>query len=487
MAWGDEEDGKQALLDALMYGGRDEEQPAPAPVATAAQPVAPAAPPMASASPSASPDDDYLKVPQWNPPTRPASLDTMQGQIAKDQGAVSQYGKPLDPNAYKPSVGRRLLGSLFAGMMQFGHVPGALQNGEDAIWAKYNQAEADRQKNLKAATEQLASDRDQYNTQDRDWQNNMNNYERGYNYQNLAYERGITARDRQAQEQQRLAAIKPGSAHPQDPNNPLGDWVGVNLKGEQTNANEERDKWLKTPQGIAAQRDADVTRLKLTGDDAKYYRANGKLREPAPQTNIRMPSAESEMLHDWEAAFKKQYGRAPNATEIEQYKRGGRGSGNGSMSDAQSRIIIQKKNDDMAKAQRAYQNAMSLAENDDDRQKAEDDYLDSAETAQRAFEEQIRQKTGNEIDPYDIRGALKSSLHGGQPAQQQPKPTQPQPAPTQPQRQQQSAPQQATATLPTPKQPGQKLDADTARKFLAAAKGDKDKARQLAKQQKFSF
>jgi hypothetical protein len=132
--------------------------------------------------------------------------------------------------------------------------------------------------------------------------------------------------NRAAQEQQRLQGIAPGSEAPDDPNNPLGTWSARTIGGQKI-AVQAPDRFTKSPAGISAQREADVKRLGLKGDEAKYYRANGKLKEPTATTNVHIPSAESQEYNDWKKQFTQETGHAPTAADTQTYRHGGAGKG----------------------------------------------------------------------------------------------------------------------------------------------------------------
>jgi hypothetical protein len=199
---------------------------------------------------------------------------------------------------------------------------------------------------------------------DQDFERNLQQY----NSQLSAQRNASLAADRQAQEQQRLQGIAPGTEAPDDPNNPLGGWHATTVGGKQVALQGPPYKWAKSPVGVAAQRDADVKRLGLTGDDAKFYRANGKLKEPSPTTNIRMPSAESEELGMWRSAFRRDNGREPNAQEIASFKHGGGGGGPKTRgTPAQFSSLTKQTQDAYAKAEKGYRDSLALAQTDEDR------------------------------------------------------------------------------------------------------------------------
>lgn len=279
-----------------------------------------------------SPDDDFLKPIPYNPPSRPTGLDQAARQEQADEQAWQQASTPLNRADYKPSIGRRIAGALAGAMVAAGsRNPTAGYNiATNVVDAPYNRAAQTREDALGTATQKLADDRASFSQQDRDYENSLTQYDRSFNAQNLAQDRAERAanlgREQRAQEASRLAAIAPGTQQPDDPDNPMGSWHAVTVGGKKISMSGPPDTWLKTPQGIDAQRDSEVKRLGLTGNDAKFYRANGKLREPPPTTNIRIPSEGFQQYEDWRSSFRRENGRAPNASEIAAY---GRKSGNG--------------------------------------------------------------------------------------------------------------------------------------------------------------
>lgn len=134
---------------------------------------------------------------------------------------------------------------------------------------------------------------------------------------------GLTAeRDARAQQLKEQGQKFVAGSEQEDPNSPTG-WTAQTLGGERkpfTPAGSQKQTDAEKHAAIMKQREQDVKELGLTGDDAKYYRANGKLREPG--TNIHVPSAEASEYQDWKAAYKRENGKDPDAKAIESYKRG---------------------------------------------------------------------------------------------------------------------------------------------------------------------
>jgi hypothetical protein len=137
----------------------------------------------------------------------------------------------------------------------------------------------------------------------------------------------MQAADDYKQETARIRALGTGEKfvagrEKEDPNSPTG-WISQTFDGEwkpYTPPQSYKNTKAEDRAQIMRQREEDVKRLGLTGDEAKYYRANGKLKEPG--TNIHVPSAAAEAFHDWKAAFQRDNGRAPNAQEISDYQHG---------------------------------------------------------------------------------------------------------------------------------------------------------------------
>lgn len=234
----------------------------------------------------------------------------------------------VDPSKYKPSGGRRVLAGLAAGLAAAGHNPNATQIGESIRNQPLSRAQAQNAP-VVAADRQALSDLHDRNTQTRQ---NFNDEVSQYGLQerdmrNKGYVAGQEAQAaaRTQNAATRAAAVIPTTMRPKDPANPLGEWVGKNGKGQDVGGLPAPDNYLKTPQGKAALVEDNIKKWGLTGEDAKYYRVNGKLKEPGATNNFRMPSAESDEYNDW----KKSLGHTPTADEIRGYrsKNGGAGGG----------------------------------------------------------------------------------------------------------------------------------------------------------------
>jgi hypothetical protein len=133
----------------------------------------------------------------------------------------------------------------------------------------------------------------------------------------LAQNREALAKIKQTSEEKFVA----GSEH-EDPNSPTG-YVAQTFAGEwkpytppQTYKNTKGEDLTE----LNKVREAEADRIGLKGEDRKYYVLNGKLKEPGNTTHVHVPSAELERYQEWKAAFRKEYGRDPNAEEIREQK-----------------------------------------------------------------------------------------------------------------------------------------------------------------------
>jgi hypothetical protein len=380
--------------------------------------------------------------PTYSPSPLPSLPNQHLDQYQQYEQTLQKPAPSLNDPQYKPHWYERLAGGLTGAMVGYKNPELGVKVGTGVTDRRFDTATQDYQNQQNTARQGMQDYRTQQQDAGQQFEKQLqlhNANESDYNTQERAYQGQVTANDRQAQEKDRLAKYNEEDAQPDDPKNLLGGWHVTNAGGQTVRLPGPPKGREADPNVIAARRTADVQRLNLKGDDAKFYQANGKLREPAPNVNIKQEPAGTQ---EWNA-YTKSLGHEPNTQEVLNFKRNQTG-GSGKLSDSASRLIIQKKNDDMAKAQRAYHRAMADAATDADKQSAEDDFLDDAETAQRAYEEQINQKTGQEVEPFDIRGALKASLHGGG----QPQQTPPQQAPQQPQAQPAAPSQPKAAPAP---------------------------------------
>jgi hypothetical protein len=491
MAWGDDEEQQgDGLTASLVYGSKED--------GTEAQPAAPA-----MALPGAQPAQGDFSTgegatgggmarasatnrepvpPTYNPTPVPTVPDRREDQFQQFEKTLQAPAPSRNDAALKPKWYERLAGGVSGAMVGFQNPELGVKVGSGVTDRRFNTATEDYQHKQDTARQGMTDLRAERQDANQAFEQRMQIHNAGttdYNAQERAYQGQVMAKDRAAQEQQRLQAIAPGSEQPDDPKNPMGTWHATTIGGQPMKLNQPPDRWLNSSQGKqeqeSARREALVRDNRLTGADAKYVRVNGKLREPSPTTNIHIPSAEAEKYHDMKSAFHKENGRDPNLSELQSIMQGEHARG--SMKKADADAIIAARNKGFEKAQQAYHKAIASAETDQDRQEAENDYLDAAETVQHGYEDRLRSKTGNDIEPFDIRGALGASLHGAKP-QSQPAPAQAQPqaqqaAPAQPQ---QAAPQQQK---PATAAPAQRFN--VAKWKAANPKGDVNKAIAAAK------
>lgn len=204
-------------------------------------------------------------------PETPAPSGNGTGQQLSDLPTPPKYAppdgidKPISPDdpRYKPSWARRLLGSLAAGAMAYGHQPGALQAGEAAINAPYNRAEGARES-------QLSAYNDEYQKSMGDFNNRlaMSREER-----ERANE-GSLATERNAKAAKYENAIDPNSIE-QDQS---GQWMGTTYGGKKVQTSQP--KWFKgnqsddkTPDGRTKLADQQG----LKGDTRTRYILTGKM------------------------------------------------------------------------------------------------------------------------------------------------------------------------------------------------------------------
>jgi hypothetical protein len=292
-----------SLGNLLTYGAKSDEETTGQPnsqpnvKSDASAPIAPAAhvqavmdqttvkpgqtpPATVQAASTASPIP--IQPPSFSGPD-PDELQALQQQKAKDS-VVSNVA---------PKWWERLAGGLSAGAMAFGRVPGAVEAGQNVTNRGKNAAEEQRQGRLNADDVGIQA-----------WQDGQRNAQQSFNNQHTAFEDQDRAQsrrqldaDRAAQESQRTQGIAPGTETPDDPKNPLGGWHATTVGGKQIALQGPPDKWSKSPEGIQAVRDKYIKDHNLTGDDGKFYSANGKLKETSP-TNIKIPSEGQQAYND---------------------------------------------------------------------------------------------------------------------------------------------------------------------------------------------
>ncbi len=272
---------------------------------------------------TASDPDDLPAAPKYMAPDAAAGK-AISARISAD----SQVTNPDDPSV-KPSIGRRIAAGLAAAAMQFGHVPGAFEAGQGIVTAKFDQAEAARRGRLAADQQDLQGYKAQQAQGDQDYARSLGEYSA-----NLQAYKDRTGRQKEeALEQQRLGGVDEATLAPDDAANPLGTWHGANLRGEPVTGIAAPDKFLKTPAGVMAVRGQEADRLSLAGDDRKFYMANGKLAEPKPITNIRVPRQPSEgeqAYGDAKAAWTAQNpGKRPTMSDLMAIRRAADGKDGG--------------------------------------------------------------------------------------------------------------------------------------------------------------
>ncbi|HEY1808842.1 MAG TPA: hypothetical protein VGG42_09785 [Acidobacteriaceae bacterium] len=403
--------------------------PSAAPNTTPPLPVVTSAP----LSSSNGNDDDALHARTYNPtplPPMPAS------RYADEQRLETQLATPPPNRAdYKPSIGRRIGGSIAAALVGMGthNAEQGLQVGESAIDAPWDRAqEAYRQKQAQTQ-QQLNAVREGEDLEGREWERGLQQHNAGesdYNTSERAYQGQVMARDRAAQEKQRLQGVAPGTEQPDDPQNKMGGWHATTVGGQAIKLNGPPDSWLKTPEGKAASQaasgDALIRNLKangtqLTPEDEKYIRVNGKLREPSPTTTIHNePAGKAE----WDA-YVKSLGHDPTTQEVINFKRNAPGGGSTANKNLLDRIESQK-NTAISKARQQYGQGK-------DPSYTLDDYLDDWQAAQDNYEDRLGTTTGQNIphtevrDHVDSKGVWKTDGKGG--AAPAPQPSAAAPAP----------------------------------------------------------
>lgn len=303
---GDDDPQSSSLSSLLTYGANSDEETVGQPN-SAPNVKSDASAPNASASHVAAvtpgqPPTQASQAPTYNPPDM-SGLATAQGQLNKD----------MQPVTVKPKWWERLAGGLSAGAMAFDHMPDALEAGRSVTNRGQNASDAVQTKKIAADRSAIQAWQDGQKQQQQDFQNKNT----AYRSQQEGARTDSLNSDRAAQESQRNQAVAPGSETPDDPKNPLGTWHATTVDGKPITLQGPPDKWAKSPAGVAAQRDADVERLKLTGDDAKFYRANGKLKEPGAVTNVHVPSEGQQAYNDALSAWRTDNpGKKPTLSDL---------------------------------------------------------------------------------------------------------------------------------------------------------------------------
>ena len=428
---GEDEDGPHAdtLGSLLTYGANsDEETPgqpnsAPNVKSDASAPMAPTAH-VQSAIASAMPDGGGTPTRLAPPPvTQPAMPIAPTVDLAARQKLTDQLGKDQVPTQVAPKWWERALGGLTAGAMAFGKVPGAVEAGQGVT--NRGQTAEEQQRQGRVAADQTAIDA---------WNDGQKQQQQVFQDQHTAFEdkdradsRAALNADRASQESQRQQAVAPGSETPDDPKNPLGTWHATTVGGNPIALQGPPDKWTKTPAGIAAQRDADVARLKLTGDDAKFYRANGKLKEPGATTNVHVPSEGQQAYNDALLSWKQDNpGKRPSLSDLRSIRAAADGrpdapSGPKRGTAGQFSDLDKQTQADYAKAQATYRAVAAGAADNNDRQQAATDL--AAENARIGAEHSQRLRDLGGIPAEDARAGATQPAAGG--IQKAPKPNTP--------------------------------------------------------------
>ncbi len=394
MAWDDddsENDDRGGVVNTLLYGSGPEDDPAEAgpyqAARTPATTVSPVGPAGALGARAAQEDQDPT-LPTYNPTSLPAPPTP---QLAQERQYEQQLtAAPPNRNDYKPSIGRRIGSSIAGALVGFGtrNAGEGMNVGLSAEDAPFNRAQQEYQQKTEAAQRGLGAMRTGQEMQERDWENQLQAHNAGvqdYNAQERAYQGQVTARDRAAQEKQRLQGIAPGTEQPDDPKNPMGTWHATTVGGQPIKLNSPPDSWKNSSEGKDAyentRREKLVTDNNLTGDDAKYVRVNGKLKEPG--TTIKNEPAGKAEYDDYVNAL----GHPPTAQEALEWKHGpGRGNGAGAgMSKNLAVRIESQKQTAIDKARQQYGTGTDPSYTLDDYlgewQQAQDDYEDKISTA----------------------------------------------------------------------------------------------------------
>lgn len=343
-----------------------------------------------------------VTVPTYTPPDR-SNLQAWERQQQTDSVPISR----TDPSV-KPNWKDRLVAGLGTAMMTFGRVPGASEAGDAALWQRYNNAEQQRQGRLAADNAGVAAARGDIAAKDQDWERGL----QSTNSQIQAGRYNAYEADRYARANRDNAQIAPESLQPDDPKNPMGSWTGKTVAGQPVKLSGPPDSWLKSPAGVAATRAKYIQDNHLTGDDAKFFQATGKLAPRFAPRQPREPSAEEIRYADWKHAFRQQYGRDPNADEMARFGKVPEGPGPKNIPPATAARINDAKNKAMKTAQDDYQAALQSAKTDKDRAAAKTDLQTALQAAQNDYEEDI-QAAGGQPEHWTVGDDLQFRKEGG--------------------------------------------------------------------------
>lgn len=469
---------QQADGDEQSYLGANQEQsPTPAQSVSGADDEATYADPQqadAGEQTSAGPDDESSYLSPIKAPSLPNFRPYVDESVNAQKLAEAKHG--FDPNAYKPSVARRIAAGFagFAGGAGSRNPAEGLSVGREITSAPLRHAQAAEAQRESGIQQDMANDRQQNqqirdaNQQDAD---RYNMEEHDMLNQSRAQQANARATDYAAQAAARRNAPDSNGWQPDDPNNPLGSYHATSVSGQPLKSATAPASVQKSPAYLIAQRRQQGTAQGLTGEDLKSYSLTGKIPTKPNHTSVHIPSAAAQQYNDEKAAFKRENGRDMNAAEIAAWGHQQKGAMSRSLGDK----IESQKNQQIESARQIY--------NKSTRGQADlDDYLDAWQAAQDNYEQRIGDATGADIPHVVIKDNVddKGNWHGNAPAQPKAAPAQQAP------RQQQPPPNAAPVVI----QNGggkQLTDKALAAQYVAKAGGDKAKARQLAQQDGWKF
>lgn len=173
---------------------------------------------------------------------------------------------PPTYEANKPKWWERVLGGLSAGAMAYGHVPGAVEAGQNVTNRRFNQAENAYEASRTNAKDVLGEQDKNYAAREKTWYNALTQGNR---------EDKIAEQERHNKEVEGL--------------------TGKLRDVQQERADAYRDKQAPGP-GKYANNRAAVADMKKNGvnlskQEEKYFLVNGKLREPNPEAEARLEEA----------------------------------------------------------------------------------------------------------------------------------------------------------------------------------------------------
>lgn len=426
-----------------------------------------------------------------------------RSRLQSDEAMYAQHAAPIDRKApgIAPTMGDRIRGGLAAGLLGFAHNPNAVGVGQGIVNSRYDKAAGAQQQQVSADQAKIGQDRqaiDDYNAQ-------FGNELRGFNAQVAGRRESAYAQRQQAQADKYDNAIDANSIEP-DPANP-GQFRGHTYGAP--------DKWTPAaaPKGMQPKPQTEpktyeemVLRANTEADPQKraaYRQAVAEIQK----AEVRKFSASAPRASEGEMT-RSEYNKAwaksnpgkqmttQDIAERESSLRERGVTGNGSIAAAKTAKQINDTAEgayrteefgDPKTQQKGYkQSLLDLQQNPD----LSDDEKQKQIQALNDRHEQMKQSIGRQHqEDMDL---IMPRATTSQP---------PPPAPTRTVVQQPAAPpaaQRPTAAPQAPQGPqaaqggppkgnGRPLDQDTARQFLKAAGGDKNKARQLAQQSGWKF